>query len=89
MDAYNIFRIILCVAGIAVGVAVAVKPAMGWERWERWKSEGASAPSEMYKRNSRTAGILLAVFCAAFLIKLIWAICTGAGTGFTALIEIG
>ena len=46
---------------LAVGIFAFAKPDLIWEFTERWKSERADEPSDLYVLSTRIGGILLAL----------------------------
>ena len=64
------WKIMLALVCIAVGLFMAVKPDIYWEITESWKSKGADGPTDQYRRRSRGAGIFLTAAMALLLILL-------------------
>ena len=65
------WKIMLALVCIAVGLFMAVKPDIYWEITDSRKSKDADGPSEQYRRRVRGAGIILAAVMAVLLVLLL------------------
>lgn len=65
------WKILLAVVCVLVGLFMAFRPDTVWEITESWKSKGADGPTNQYRRRVRGAGVFLTAAMAVLLVLLL------------------